>query len=301
MKERPVVFGGRCSLVGVVTEPSATRSDAGLPACILLNAGVIHHVGPNRLHVRVARHLAQLGVLSFRFDFSGRGDSDTRTDATSFADANLAETREAMDLLQKNHGCGRFVLMGICSGAVASFQAAMSDPRVVGAVLIDSAAYPTRGYYLRHYLRRLASRESWSNVLLGHNRLGRLLRLSSPPKDTARGGGGAEIETLFGKVVLPPKEETERVIERLLDRGVRLFVIYSGSWTAYNYRDQFEDAFPALMKRGGIQVAYYPDCDHTFTRLASQSRLVDAITHWLTHTIAGRVTRPPEPHSQMAG
>jgi len=281
MTERPIVFGSGCSLVGVVTEPRKGVRAADRPACLFLNAGVIHHVGPNRLHVHLARHLAELGFLSFRFDFSSRGDSDARSDGLAFAEATVIESREAMDMLQKNHGCERFVLMGICSGAVASFQAALADPRVVGAVLIDIAAYPTTGYYLRRYLRRARSLESWKNFLR-RNLPGRLLRAPRAPEEAAAPG---EIETLFGTFVLPPRSEAERAIAGLLDRGVRLLLIYSGSWTAYNYRDQFKDAFPGLMKRGAIQVEYYPDADHTFTRLASQRRLARTVTDWLVRKL----------------
>ena len=80
-----------------------------------------------------------------------------------------------MDYLQAARGIDRFVLMGICSGAVNALQAAMADARVAGAVVIDAPAYPTRGYYLRYYLKRLASAESWRNTLTARNALGRKL------------------------------------------------------------------------------------------------------------------------------
>ena len=56
MTETAVLFGPRQTLVGVLTDPGAP-APPDRPAIILLNAGRIHHVGPNRLHVKLARRL----------------------------------------------------------------------------------------------------------------------------------------------------------------------------------------------------------------------------------------------------
>ena len=74
MIERPLYFGERSNLLGVLTAPAAPHP--GSPAVILLNAGLLHRVGPNRLHVDVARRLAEAGFTSLRFDMSGVGDSE---------------------------------------------------------------------------------------------------------------------------------------------------------------------------------------------------------------------------------
>ena len=77
MSERPVMIGADRNLMGIVCEPDGPWP-ASRPAMIMLNAGLIHRVGPNRLHVRLARELAARGFLSLRLDLSGRGDSDPR-------------------------------------------------------------------------------------------------------------------------------------------------------------------------------------------------------------------------------
>lgn len=72
MREETCVFGSANPLVGIITHPEI---DVGLPTVILLNAGLIHRIGPNRVYVRLARHLAGLGFQVLRFDLSGIGDS----------------------------------------------------------------------------------------------------------------------------------------------------------------------------------------------------------------------------------
>jgi pimeloyl-ACP methyl ester carboxylesterase len=280
VNERPVLFSQHGSLLGIVSEPAGGHSKAGQPACILLNAGLVHRVGPNRLYVRLARMLASAGYLTLRFDLSGRGDSDVRGDGVSFYESSVLEARAAMDFLKKTRGCERFVLMGICSGATNTFQTAVADPRVVGGVLIDApAAYPTTGYYLRYYAHRLASGGSWRNTLTGRNTLGRkLLGKLAPPERSEE----PELENPFGELQLPPKGEVAAALCTILRRGVKLVFIFSGSSATYKYANQFRDAFPELMKLGGIRVEYFPDADHTFTSLYNQERLAGTIGRWFS-------------------
>ena len=44
--------------VAILTEPGSEITGQQRPSVTLLNAGVIHRVGPHRLHVRLARALA---------------------------------------------------------------------------------------------------------------------------------------------------------------------------------------------------------------------------------------------------
>jgi hypothetical protein len=72
MNEEAVLIGG--SLVGILSRPPA-GVDPAMPGVLLLNAGRIHRVGPNRLYVAIARRLAAMGFAVCRFDLSGIGDS----------------------------------------------------------------------------------------------------------------------------------------------------------------------------------------------------------------------------------
>ena len=76
MIEEVTRFGSNGSLVGILSRPM--RSNRNLPAILLLNAGLVHRVGPNRIYVRLARHFAALGFSVLRFDFSGIGDIHDR-------------------------------------------------------------------------------------------------------------------------------------------------------------------------------------------------------------------------------
>src|SRR5215212_8993414 len=129
-RQRVVRFGSTTSLVGVFTEPvsGTPRQAVGV---IILNSGILHHVGANRLHVQLARRFAELGFASLRFDFSGIGDSEARRDRLSFEQSSPVETREAVDYLAQAHGLREVVLVGLCSGADAAHLSATLDERIV--------------------------------------------------------------------------------------------------------------------------------------------------------------------------
>lgn len=273
-----MVFGKGPALVGVVTEPEDDANAQGRVTCLLLNAGLVHRVGPNRLYVRLARSLAVAGHRVLRLDLSGRGDSDVRRDSLSFVESSVREIQSAMDHMEKG-GSRRFVLLGICSGAINSLQLTIADPRVAGCVAIDGPAYPTPGYYVRRYLRRLGSLQSWRNTIAGQNELGRWLRRKG---GEAPGQSEDEFANPFGDTGVPSRSDAEEILKGIATRGARILFVYSGSWTSYNYRNQLADAFPFVRDTSAIQVEYFPAADHTFTRLYNQRRLVETISYWVT-------------------
>ena len=130
MNERPVRFGAGGALSGILTEP--VRSGDG-PAVLLLNAGLLHRVGPNRLYVSLARRLAALGLPVLRFDYSGLGESEPRRDEITLEQSMLEEGLEALRFLQAAGVADTFVPMGLCAGAEQSQRLAHADARVVGA------------------------------------------------------------------------------------------------------------------------------------------------------------------------
>ena len=123
--EQAVTFGPDATLIGVYN-PAAASADV---CCLLINAGVLHRIGPHRLNVKIARSLAQGGVASLRFDLSGRGDSRATAGTNSYSEQAVHDLRAAMDFVQRNGGPRRFIVFGICSGAVNAFQIAVADPR----------------------------------------------------------------------------------------------------------------------------------------------------------------------------
>ena len=70
--ELAVMFGRSGTLLGILTRP-LPHVRKRLPAIVVLNTGIAHRVGHNRMYVTLARELASRGHTVFRFDLSGIG------------------------------------------------------------------------------------------------------------------------------------------------------------------------------------------------------------------------------------
>jgi pimeloyl-ACP methyl ester carboxylesterase len=280
--ERAVTFGPASSLVGVVTEPIASARIQGAPTVVILNAGIIHRVGPNRLHVALARELAARGFLSLRFDLSGLGDSEPRKDALPLHDGNMADIRAALDAVSA--ATSGVVLLGLCSGADNAIAYASSDERVVGAILLDPSIPRTRGYYLRHLTRRVQS--AWSRPLLGaggaepfKHSLSRLVRLG---RDAVSDSDSSPLQRPEVRQFL------QDAYSSTMARGVRVLGVLTGGLThRHNHSRQLLEAFPTLREGPHLRLAYLSDSDHTFTRAANRTSLIQLVVEWLTTTFTG--------------
>lgn len=279
MKERAIRIGKPTPLVGVVSEPD--NFDPDLPAVLILNSGVMHHVGTCRLSVKVGRTIAAQGLLAVRFDYSGIGDSEPRRGALSFEESSIAETREVMDYLQKTRGVSQFILYGLCSGADAAYITGLADSRVVGLVKLDPYCYRTWQYPIRYYGPLLFRAKRWKGFLA--KKIGKLLR----GNDHARAPSAvAGIEEQYFEVPtytrrFPPRNEVAAGLSKLVERSVRIFAIFTGGEPEYIYTQQYRDSFRDVNFRGLLRVAYYPETNHIITQIDYQSRIVNEIVSWI--------------------
>jgi len=268
MNERAVYFGPRNGLLGVLSLPSQPRDD--VPAVILLNAGLLHRVGPNRLYVDIARRLAEEGYRCLRFDMSGVGDSELLDGNLLDIERSRRDVVEAMNALHDMTGTEHFFLMGLCTGAFNAFRTALIDERVKGCVLLDGYSYPTIRSRFRHYRTRVFELHRWTGYL--KRRLGR---------GSGEPGQNPNDLILFENEVVP-KKRFRSELATLIDRGTAMMLIYTGLGPlAFNYERQMHDAFPHLDLDRSATVRYYPDADHTFRLPGNRNRLLDDIRAWM--------------------
>jgi pimeloyl-ACP methyl ester carboxylesterase len=276
IQEQAYLLGPRRSLVGVYSRPAGLESGRR-PAVVILNAGILHRVGANRLHVVLARALAARGFPVLRFDLSGIGDSAPREDALPLLDAGLADIREALDELDSLSGAKDFILAGLCSGAVHALLAGEADPRVKGVVMLDLFVPRTRGFYVRHYLRRSLNFRGLARFLVGRHpswqRIrARMQRALSPDDNT-----DAVTSRMLGEFV----KRTRTAFTTLVRRDVKLIATFtSGLPGQHNYPGQLAEAFPEVDFGRLLRVEYFRETDHTFTLVQNQARLLSVLTEW---------------------
>jgi len=265
ISEIAVELGPDRGLSAVLTTPVAPG--AAQVACLLMNAGVVHRVGPHRINVKLARRAASHGIECLRLDLSGLGDSASSKVAGTAQQRIIGELRLALDYLERERGIRRVAAVGVCSGAVNAYYLALADPRVTGIMMFDGFAFDTRKARL---VRRWLSLRyaTWKQLAR---------RLQSPLWSTL-----SEPQLAVARHVnVPTRTQFAGDLDRLIDRGTAVYIAHSHALDAYNYRNQLRDAFRGARFLTGIRFDYLPEVDHTFTPLFAQRVFIDRVTDWL--------------------
>lgn len=274
MPETVCRFGPANGLTGILTEPNEADRVADAPVALILNAGIVHNIGPFRLHVDIARMLAAAGFSSLRIDVSGLGDSETRTG--KFVGSNRAkqDAVDAMDYLAEHIDNDRFVLIGLCSGAFNAHQVAISDPRVVGTALFDGIVFRTLGFYFRQYTR-MARPRFWRNAI-------KRRFIGEPLASEAAGESLGESEFF---VLDKTRTEVAEEIAGLVDRDVKLLFIYTEGYEDIASASQFQAMF-GIKQDDQVQVEYFNQAEHTFRLKHNRNAACERLTDWYSGQFA---------------
>ncbi|MFZ1995506.1 MAG: hypothetical protein WAU75_15450, partial [Solirubrobacteraceae bacterium] len=171
----PQDFG---NLSGILTTPAKST----LPVClVMLNAGAMHRIGPNRMWVEAARRWAARGVPSLRLDVEAIGEADGAVspyayDGALYVDDLIPQVNAAIAFLAQRDVAERFVTLGLCAGAYWAMYAGLEDPRVTAALMFNSRAIAwDPGLSASRDLRRAFSQKlTWARIR--HNITGPRLR-----------------------------------------------------------------------------------------------------------------------------
>jgi alpha-beta hydrolase superfamily lysophospholipase len=138
--ERPLLFGSRYPLFGILTpgDPHATRG--GQPSIVIANAGCVNRQGPHAMSVRMARRWASLGFDVLRIDLSGIGDSPVVPGATenvTYPENGISELEEAI----RATGHERAIVVGLCSGGDYAFQLGSTSASLAGSWILNPRTF----------------------------------------------------------------------------------------------------------------------------------------------------------------
>jgi alpha-beta hydrolase superfamily lysophospholipase len=285
IRERPLAIEqpfGR--LFGVLTEPAiAETTDLG---AVLLNAGAIRRVGPNRMWVELARRWAARGVPSLRLDLEGLGDSDG--DDSRFADVAelyipqlVDQVQTAIDVVEAQGIAQRFVLTGLCSGAYWSFHGALRDERVVAAFMLNPRTlfWDASQETVRYLRRGLLQPASWRMVLSGdvqRSRVGNVIR--EAPRSLLR-------RALARVQALGDSDQVDLVFDLLRDGGKQLMFMFSEKEPLHEELER-QGRLPRNERWPNIKLELIPGRDHTLRPHYSQERAHEALDRALDRELA---------------
>jgi len=290
LRHRPIRFGPAGSLFGVVTEPRS--AGAAQKPLLLLTGGVVPRTSVNRMYVELATRLAEKGHTVLRMDVSGICESPPAEGAAPnepHAASLLDDVRAAVEVLLASTGHDTVGLLGLCSGAYATFQTALADPRVISATLLNPEVFHLRGGSTRfseteqsnaakHYRQSLTDPAAWKKLLSGKANLRYIV-----------GFVGARVGTALAarrdRLVAWRRRAPQGVagdLHRLLSRGVTLAIVVAEGDPGYDPLMAHLGDDRAALERMGLRLKVVPGPDHTFNDFSVRPPLVE----WLVDVLS---------------
>ncbi len=278
-------FGEDKHLFGVLSRAADASS---YPAIIFFNAGAVHHVGPNRLYVTLARNLAALGFACFRFDLDGIGDSVHRAvmarENHPYPDTAVVDAKAALDYLREEFGYSRFIAIGLCSGAHTAFHTglAVEQDVIPELVLINPLTfYWVEGMSLEttrqfqdalHYKKSARNPDSWRKLIRGKVNVRHLFRVVL----SHFGAMGKSYYDALRETLSPDTgPQLSQNLRRLFAKRTLLTMIIADGDPGHDIlitgaRRTASNA----QKMGKIRLELISDADHTFTQSKARKELV---------------------------
>jgi pimeloyl-ACP methyl ester carboxylesterase len=272
MKEEALHFGEGGRLFGILTTPVRGHDASSAPVFVLLNAGLLHRVGPFRMHVRLARALAYSGFATVRLDLSGRGDSPRRPGMNTLESVPL-DHADVDALLRSRFGPVPRVFAGLCAGADNAVRFSLRDPHTVGLVLLDPVTDAVPGYRRALLVQQLTTPGRYAAAL---KRTSRSLGLA--PADTAR-----RVTTTNPLALrdLPTREDMRTALEAIhTRRGHVLAVFTSYALDYYSAEGQLASALGLDPGQQYCTERFWPEAEHTYTLESHRQRVISEIVGW---------------------
>jgi dienelactone hydrolase len=277
--EEPVMIDDR--LAAIVTRPRGAQPKRAL---VLLNAGCVRRVGPNRMHVAIARRCAADGTLVVRADLSGIGDSGARAgqpERIVYSEHHEPEV-DAIVAWCRAEGAGHVVLGGLCSGGYYAQQRAIAGAQLA-AILPINPGQPGTGVDAapfqavedaERYKQSVRDLGKWKKLLAGDVDMRRLYRAV---RNRTRDAIELRVKELARRVGRPLRSDAGADLLRAVERGVvATYVFCSGEPGLPVFRERV-GTLAGKLERAGLVVRIVDGPDHTFTPRWSQAILVDEV------------------------
>ncbi|WP_330084551.1 alpha/beta fold hydrolase [Methylocystis iwaonis] len=278
---------------GVFCEPLAPRVES---VALFLNCGANPHTGWRRMTVDHARVLAAHGIASLRIDTTGIGDCPAPIDFGEriYTQAQTADVLAAVDWLA-GQGRGKVSVIGVCSGAYQAFHAAIRDPRIEQAIIINLVVFardPARSvselikYHSRsnmEYFSRVLDRDGLIKLLKGQAPIRKLLSVVlGRIADSAKHKLMWLIHSLVGKKLL---NEPQKRLAELAARGTRISFVTSAG-------DLAEDELTKYFGKNCVGLGAYDNVTWSRIQNADHNLTTQESVDWLRDHLLARLDDP---------
>ena len=284
-------FGDLFAILAEPVEDHTAETQTADLCVVMLNAGAIRHIGPNRMWVEIARRWAAHGVPTLRLDLEGIGDADGDGErftelAELYVPELVGQVRAALDAIEARGVGRRFVLCGLCSGAYWAFQGALLDERVTAAFLLNPQAlfWDPSLEITRDFRRGMLRASSWQTVLRGEVPLARIAAfVRQAPFVLPRRG-------LAWRSTRADRERIPHALDRLRASQKQLCFIFSGNEPLYEELEM-EGLLEQLDRWPNVEFKRIPGEVHTLRPFNSQRAAHEALDRALEQELRRAVQR----------
>lgn len=305
---QPVTFANRAgnTLFGILHLPDETsRRDTVI---ILLSPGVKNRIAPHRLYIKLARVLVGLGYPVLRYDFYGLGDSEGELSERMLPDIYTSiqqglyidDTRAAIDWLQQEHGFRRFIVGGLCGGAITGLLTGQVDKRVsallgIGIpVILDNAGEQKTqtltsselDHYRGKYFRKLTDIKSIIRLLTFQSDFKAIFKsLYNPVKKRLHRKSAGKIQAMKNDpTMINFNFRFPDAFASMLASGQDIGLFFGQDDRLYwEFKEKYCAYFPDTLDRHAAAYSIYltPGARHIFERKDQQADLFNNVRAWL--------------------
>lgn len=310
--ESPWQISQSPNLFGILSQPRSEPA-TDRPIIVLLNSGAAYRIGPGRMNVELARRFAQSGFTCLRMDLCGLGDSIAEhisDENDSYAATMFRDISVTLQALRDRWPGRKFVLLGLCSGAYASFQAAaqFTDPDLIESILINPLTYfwrdgmtletaPTLELIREHYYLSAAFQPAkWLKLLSGRSHIGirGALRLAMQrlglTKSQRKRPSVDVCRTCRSGPSHPEEDDLTSDLKRIAASKRKLTMVFSSTDPGYSILTcKAGRQARRMLRHGQLSATFIEDADHTFSRHAARQKLIETLADHLL----GRYVRDP--------
>ena len=290
--EAAVTFGTAEPLCGIVTLRRDAASGAGPADCqaMILVGAVTSRVGPNRIYVELARHLAARGMVVLRMDVGGIGESVAAgAENEVYSQRGQQDVAQAARFLQAHYAATQVHALGLCAGAYHVLRAAAAGAPLRSVVSVNQLAFraargmtatdppvETRLVLAAFRLKRLLERGHLQAGLAGSRRS--WTKFTSVALLYAGWALGRRCINALSWLGVPMPDDAAMQMRRIAARGATMhFIVSAGSAEQDLLLGYGGSVLGKLCKKAAVSIDAIAGTDHIFSGAADRQRLLDVL------------------------
>lgn len=312
MISTPVTIKNRngLKLYGILEQPETTVKDT---AILLLSPGIKMRVGPHRMYNKLSKVLVDKGFAVLRYDFYGLGDSEGALDQKILVDVYnsiqngryIDDTIDAMDWLGATYNIDKFVLGGLCGGAITGMLAGSADERVKGLIALglinvfeggedNFSKFVTEGQLedlKKGYISKLTDIDSWKRIITLKSDFRTIFKILFKPIRVISNSIRENLTASSKNKIEFVHDESSNTNPRfaptffsMLQQSKKMLLVYSGGdRLLWEFKEKFENIYKSHLSDYShiYELHTIPDANHILSLSEWEESMHKLVEEWL--------------------